>query len=156
MLIISRMRWQIFVCLAVLSLTRAQTMAEHTVKQGDTLSAISKTFYGETKLYPELAAANSIADANVIKVGQKINIPDHLYLIDSRTNAKGKISFALGVYQCLPPAAALKAELLELKFKTSVKACQNQSAVSPLTGRVGAGVKTVMARCSQRCTASRK
>jgi nucleoid-associated protein YgaU len=47
----------------------------YTIKSGDTLSAISKLFYGNANKYPEIAKANGIADANTIRVGSTINLP---------------------------------------------------------------------------------
>ena len=50
----------------------------HTVKSGDTLSAISKTYYGTWKLYPEIFEANKpmLSDPDKIYPGQVLRIPD--------------------------------------------------------------------------------
>jgi LysM repeat protein len=48
----------------------------HTVVAGDTLSAIALRFYGDANLFPLIAAANGIANPNVITVGQVLTIPD--------------------------------------------------------------------------------
>lgn len=48
----------------------------HTVVRGDTLSALAQRFYGDAKFFPIIAAANRIADPNVIRVGQQLVIPD--------------------------------------------------------------------------------
>lgn len=49
----------------------------HTVKSGDTLSAISKTYYGTWKLYPEIFEANKpmLSDPDKIYPGQVLRIP---------------------------------------------------------------------------------
>jgi len=47
--------------------------AQHTVKRGDTLSAMAQK-HGTT--VADLAAHNKIADPNKIQIGQKINFPD--------------------------------------------------------------------------------
>jgi nucleoid-associated protein YgaU len=47
----------------------------YTIKSGDTLSAVSKLFYGNANKYPEIAKANGIADANNVRVGTTINLP---------------------------------------------------------------------------------
>jgi len=47
----------------------------HTVKSGDTLSKIAKTYYGDGSFYKELAVYNGIANPNAIKVGQVLKIP---------------------------------------------------------------------------------
>lgn len=47
----------------------------YTVKSGDTLSAISKLFYGTANKYPQIAAANNIADPNNVRVGTALNLP---------------------------------------------------------------------------------
>lgn len=45
------------------------------VQSGDTLGGISKKFFGTSKKYKEIAAANSITDYNKISVGQVLVIP---------------------------------------------------------------------------------
>lgn len=47
------------------------------IKQGDTLSAIAKQFYGDANQYPKIFEANRevVQDANLIFPGQKIRIP---------------------------------------------------------------------------------
>jgi nucleoid-associated protein YgaU len=45
------------------------------VKAGDTLSKISKNFYGDANQYPKIAKANNIPDPDKIKVGQELTIP---------------------------------------------------------------------------------
>lgn len=47
----------------------------HTVQSGDTLWGIAKKYYGNGAQYPKLASANNIANPNVIRVGQILNIP---------------------------------------------------------------------------------
>lgn len=50
----------------------------HTVASGDSLSAISKTYYGTWKLYPEIFEANKpmLTDPDKIYPGQVLRIPD--------------------------------------------------------------------------------
>lgn len=51
---------------------------EYTVKSGDTLWDIAKTYLGSGSQYTEIAAANdSITNPNKIYIGQKIKIPKH-------------------------------------------------------------------------------
>jgi nucleoid-associated protein YgaU len=47
----------------------------HIVKPGETLSGIAEQYMGDSSKYAELAKLNGIADANLIRVGQKIQIP---------------------------------------------------------------------------------
>lgn len=47
----------------------------HTVVRGDTLSAISRKYYGTTRLYPQLAKYNGIKNPNLIIIGQVIKLP---------------------------------------------------------------------------------
>lgn len=47
----------------------------HTVQSGDTLWGIARKYYGNGAQYPKLASANNIANPNVIRVGQILNIP---------------------------------------------------------------------------------
>ncbi|MFW0792125.1 LysM peptidoglycan-binding domain-containing protein [Gordonia sp. CPCC 205333] len=48
----------------------------HTVAPGDTLSAIAQRFYGQAGLFGFIAAANRIANPNMINVGQVLTLPD--------------------------------------------------------------------------------
>lgn len=61
--------------------TTAASANAHKVVSGDTLSAICKKFYGNASLYPKLAKYNNIKNANLIYVGQNINIPDKSLLV---------------------------------------------------------------------------
>ncbi|RII18775.1 Murein DD-endopeptidase MepM [Streptomyces sp. YIM 130001] len=47
----------------------------YTVKAGDTLGAIARTQLGSAARHPEIAALNGITDPNLIKVGQKLELP---------------------------------------------------------------------------------
>ncbi len=47
----------------------------YTVKPGDSLSKISKVFYGNANKYNEIAEANGISNPDLIKVGQQISVP---------------------------------------------------------------------------------
>jgi nucleoid-associated protein YgaU len=47
----------------------------YTVKPGDSLSKVSKLFYGNANKYNEIAQANGISNPDLIKVGQQINVP---------------------------------------------------------------------------------
>jgi LysM repeat protein len=50
----------------------------HEVASGDTLSGIAKKYYGNAGLYMKIFEANKdqLKDPNVIKVGQKLKIPE--------------------------------------------------------------------------------
>jgi LysM repeat protein len=50
----------------------------HEVVSGDTLSGISKHYYGKASLYMKIFEANrdQLSDPNRIKVGQKLKIPE--------------------------------------------------------------------------------
>lgn len=47
----------------------------HTIKQGESLSLISKRYYGSLKHYDVIARFNGIEDVTQIRVGQKIKVP---------------------------------------------------------------------------------
>jgi nucleoid-associated protein YgaU len=49
----------------------------YTVKSGDTLSKISKQFYGDANDYMSIFYANrdQLKDPNMIQVGQQLNVP---------------------------------------------------------------------------------
>ncbi len=47
----------------------------YTIKSGDSLSKVSKLFYGDANKYSQIASHNGIADANKIQAGATINLP---------------------------------------------------------------------------------
>jgi nucleoid-associated protein YgaU len=47
----------------------------YTVRPGDTLSKISRDFYGDANKYPQIAKANNLDNPDQIKVGQQLLIP---------------------------------------------------------------------------------
>ncbi|MEO6982921.1 MAG: LysM peptidoglycan-binding domain-containing protein [Edaphobacter sp.] len=47
----------------------------YTIKSGDTLSAVSKLFYGNANKYPQIAQANNLPDPNNVRVGTTLNLP---------------------------------------------------------------------------------
>lgn len=51
-----------------------ETLKQYIVKEGDTLYAICKAQLGDGNKYKEVAAKNKIANPNLIKVGQVINL----------------------------------------------------------------------------------
>jgi len=56
---------------------------EYQVQQGDTLSAIAKTHYGEFRYYKTLAKFNEIENPDLIRVGQIIRVPKMIYTVDT-------------------------------------------------------------------------
>ena len=48
---------------------------EVTIKSGETLSHVSKLFYGTPNKYEAIAKASNISDPNKVQVGQKITVP---------------------------------------------------------------------------------
>jgi nucleoid-associated protein YgaU len=48
----------------------------HTIKPGESLSMVAKTYYGDYKKFPIIAKFNNMFDATQITVGQKIKIPE--------------------------------------------------------------------------------
>lgn len=50
----------------------------HNVKDGDTLSEISRQYYRDMEYYPLLAKFNNIKNPDLITIGQKIKIPTYL------------------------------------------------------------------------------
>jgi nucleoid-associated protein YgaU len=47
----------------------------HTVEPGETLWVIAERYYGDGRRFHEIAEASGIADADVVNVGQVLNIP---------------------------------------------------------------------------------
>ena len=56
----------------------SQNSQSYTVKSGDTLSKISKQFYGDANEYMQIFYANreTLKDPDKIQVGQELNIPN--------------------------------------------------------------------------------
>ena len=56
---------------------RSDVFGVHTVASGDTLSKIAKEYLGDSKRYMEIFNANAgtLTNPDMIKVGQKLNIP---------------------------------------------------------------------------------
>lgn len=52
------------------------TPEQYTVQRGDTLSSISRKFYGDAALYPKLAQVNKIQNPHIIHPGQVLQIPN--------------------------------------------------------------------------------
>lgn len=48
----------------------------HTVKQGESVSRLAKTYYGDSQKFPIIAKYNNFGDATRIRVGQRIKIPE--------------------------------------------------------------------------------
>jgi len=66
-----------------------QKYVRHTIKQGESLSKISKNFYGSFDLSGIIAQVNNIKDAARIRVGMELKIPelkDHPF-VDQKTTA---------------------------------------------------------------------
>ena len=57
------------------SLPAPPAAQSYTVQPGDTLSKISKAFYGNASQYMKIAEANNIENPDLIQVGQKLVIP---------------------------------------------------------------------------------
>ena len=74
---------------------RAET---YTVAAGDTLSAICRRFYGDASLYGRLAAANGIANPNLIHPGQVLRLPAREELPAAETPSRSQQVAAATVY----------------------------------------------------------
>src|SRR3989338_3060488 len=48
---------------------------KYTVKEGDTLFTIAEKYYNDGYKFSEIAKTNNLEDANLLEVGQKIEIP---------------------------------------------------------------------------------
>ncbi len=49
---------------------------QYTVQSGDTLASIAQRFLGDARKFPLIVAANQLANANVVRVGKVLTIPD--------------------------------------------------------------------------------
>jgi len=50
-------------------------MQKYTVQSGDSLSKIAKHFYGDAQKFTVIARANNIANPDLIKAGEELEIP---------------------------------------------------------------------------------
>jgi len=57
-------------------ITTTGTTQSYTIQSGDSLSKISKHFYGDANKYLAIAKANNLDDPDKIRVGQKLVIPE--------------------------------------------------------------------------------
>ena len=71
-------------------------MSSYTVQAGDTLALIARRFLGNSLRYTELAAFNGIANPNLIRVGQVIQIPsrDELDFVTVQSQRLPEIAIA--------------------------------------------------------------
>ncbi|MFF0488756.1 LysM peptidoglycan-binding domain-containing protein [Nocardia sp. NPDC004068] len=69
----------------------------HTVRSGDTLSALAQECYGDAALFPIIAAANHIPDPDVIDVGQVLVIPAKPGAPEPNPPAADRLARALGL-----------------------------------------------------------
>jgi len=57
--------------------TTGGDMQPYTIKAGDTLSHVSKVFYGTPNQYMVIAKENHLADPNNVKIGTTLQVPVH-------------------------------------------------------------------------------
>ncbi|MEO8725987.1 MAG: LysM peptidoglycan-binding domain-containing protein [Acidobacteriaceae bacterium] len=57
------------------SITNAGGEQTYTMEPGDSLSKVSKHFYGSVNHYSEIAKANGISDPDKVQAGKTITIP---------------------------------------------------------------------------------
>lgn len=55
---------------------KAKRYVIHTIKPGQSLSVLAKTYYGDYHKYPLIAEFNGLPDATKVDVGQKIKVPE--------------------------------------------------------------------------------
>jgi tetratricopeptide (TPR) repeat protein len=55
---------------------QAKRYIVHTIGPGDSLSKLAKMYYGDYKKFPIIAKFNGLPDAVVVRVGQKIKVPE--------------------------------------------------------------------------------
>ncbi|MEG1492243.1 MAG: LysM peptidoglycan-binding domain-containing protein, partial [Oscillospiraceae bacterium] len=55
--------------------TRPQGEQSHTIKWGDTLWGICRTYYGNPLLYPQVAQFNGVKNPNLIPIGTTLRLP---------------------------------------------------------------------------------
>jgi len=81
-----------------------QNYTWHTIKKGETLSIISKNFYGDVKQSGILARVNHIKDAVLIRVGMKLKIPElkgHPFVNQKKTRNPELLTDPITMYKNL-------------------------------------------------------
>lgn len=82
----------------------------YTVQAGDTLSGICRKVYGDASLYGKLAAANGIANPNLIRAGQVLKLPDVESLPAARAKSTGSNAAGYKKTQTAEPPSQQVAE----------------------------------------------
>lgn len=75
------------------------TAATYIVQPGDSLSMISKKFYGDFSQVDALASANNIQNKNLISVGQQLIIPgiEEAQVVETTSSGSGAGKWVLGL-----------------------------------------------------------
>lgn len=88
-----------------------RTMVKYRVQAGDTLGKIARKFYGDASRFSCIAAANSSANPDKLRVGQELLIPDPSASPDAVTTAP---SLAVSIATAANPTAGLNEQRLSL------------------------------------------
>lgn len=106
----------------------AADAAEYVVRRGDTLSGIATKFTGKSANYKALAKLNGISNPNLIRIGQKLIIPDGVYSsekhsansVDSKPSANKSVEFLYKFPGRDPYKGSLKDALEMLGYPSEV------------------------------------
>lgn len=109
-----------------------------TVKKGDTLWGICKTYLGNGSLYPTVAKENGISNPNLLQIGQKIKLSANVTSGKKTTTVKDKTS---GGSKSKPPFAILTSSYGVVK--TNIKTWNEAYGYYNANGGSGKGWKIV-------------
>lgn len=111
----------------------------YTVQSGDTLALIARDIYGDFRLYEELCAFNSIADCNIIEVGQVIKLPTREEIGAGATAPAAATPAATATVAATPAAATAVTSTATTTATTPTTATAPVTTTATTTSTAAAG-----------------
>lgn len=133
--------------------------AEYEIRPGDTLWGISEKFLGNGLCYEEVFAANKgvLSDADLIRPGQRIEIPERIYIPRDRYDRGGHVyegAFHIALPDMVDNQYFLDVDLYDVTHGDAISIFSN-----PVTNRMGENALTEnwddfvaeVKRCAKNC-----
>ncbi|MFO7631919.1 MAG: fasciclin domain-containing protein [Caldilinea sp.] len=112
----------------------------YTVQSGDTLALIARDIYGDFRLYEQLCSFNTIADCNVIEIGQVLNLPTR-----EQIGAGATAPAAAATTAATPAAVATTAATTETATTTATTTVTTTGTTTPTATTTTTGTATTAA-----------
>lgn len=112
----------------------------YTVQSGDTLALIARDIYGDFRLYEQLCSFNTIADCNVIEIGQVLNLPTR-----EQIGAGATAPAAAATTAATPAAVATTAATTETATTTATTTVTTTGTTTPTATTTTTGTTTTAA-----------